>query len=60
MIKKFNEFVNECFKEFDHKTKEWVVMYADETKSKSFKKKEDADTFMKKAKKEAKKKEEEK
>ena len=54
MIKKFIEFVNECFKEFDHETKEWVVMYADETKSKSFKKKEDADAFMKKVKKEAK------
>ena len=46
--------VNEAsyVKNYDNKTKEWVVLYANETKSKEFKKEEDADDFIKDLKKE--------
>lgn len=39
-------------KSYDSKDKEWVVLYANETKSKEFKKEEDADDFIKGIKKE--------
>lgn len=53
-IKSLSQFINETsfVKNYDEKSKEWVVLYANETKSKEFKKEEDADDFIKDLKKE--------